>query len=72
MGEVHARIDRCVVDLVDEEKEVMPTKWILISEYLDEDGNVWIVSAASVHSTVWDRMGLLDFALNREKVAVKG
>lgn len=64
-------IDEAIVEMVDED-EVLPTKWVLVAEYLTEDGQVWSISASSANSTVWDRMGLLDFALSTEKAKVNG
>lgn len=70
VDEVGHVIDEAIVQLADED-EVLPTKWVLVAEYLTEDGQVWSVAASSANSTVWDRMGLLDFALATEKAKVE-
>lgn len=72
MSEVNSTIEDAIVEMVDDENEIMPTKWVLVAEYIDDDANVWIVSASSARSTVWDRIGLLDFAQATEKAKVKG
>ena len=72
MDDVHAKIDAAIMELVGDDEEVMPTKWVLVAEYITDSGDTWAVSASSQLSTAWDRIGLLDFALSKEKVAVKG
>lgn len=41
--------------------------WILVSEWMDSDGDRWLSEAADEHSTMWNRMGYLTASLETHK-----
>ena len=45
----------------------MVTKWVILAETIDADGDRGLWSLCSESATAWDTLGLLQFALHREQ-----
>lgn len=47
--------------------EAMLTGWYVVSEWVDSEGQRWLSRICDEESTVWARVGLLEFAVVNEK-----
>lgn len=64
----YGRLSRAVEGSV-ENGEIV-TKWTVIIELLDEDGDRGLWAVSDEHSSIWDTLGMLDFASQKARSKV--
>lgn len=47
----------------------MVTKWVLVAEVIDEDGERCVWADTAERQTAWDSLGLLNYATQMEQAA---
>jgi len=49
---------------------LLPNRWILVADVLSDAGSRELVTAASADLRAWDALGMLSYAIERERGAV--